>query len=112
MKRSRIEKTLSTILREYGDTFRIVYAILFKPHKDYANTLVLRFDDDVGEDESLRLRLDIATLLPPIDIDIYDYRQIPEDVLGYILRYGKIVYIRDYEMYIRDLRRYSPKRNI
>ena len=103
MRFEAIELSLSSLLREYAQTFGIAYAILirFPPSKNFV--LILRFVNSDRFSDRLSLILDFITLLPPIPIDVYDFDTLPEEFLRYSIRYGKVMYVGNYETYMQDL---------
>lgn len=100
-----IELSLASLLREYAQTFGIAYAILSKSPLSRNFILILRFVESDRFGDRLSLILDFVTLLPPMPIDVYDFDTLPREFLMYSLRHGKVVYVGNYETYIRDLER-------
>ncbi len=102
--RKNIENVISDILREFAEELKIAYAVIYRPFRNGPYVLVVRFKRDSTPDERFRLRLDLVTILPSFtNLDVYDYNSIPKDVACLILRYGKAVFIYDYEQYMQDL---------
>ncbi|NPA96411.1 MAG: hypothetical protein GXO32_02265 [Crenarchaeota archaeon] len=99
----RVKRMLQKILTEYGPSLGISYALLYKPYRSSNHVLILKFLESVPRDHAFEIRLDFATLLPPMRLDIYDARDVPRDLLKHIFKHGEILYIGNYDEYIKDL---------
>lgn len=103
MRFEAIELSLSSLLREYAQTFGIAYAILIRSPLSGNFILILRFVNSDRFGDRFSLLLDFITLLPPVPIDVYDFDTLPKEFLRYSLRYGKVMYVGNYETYMQDL---------
>lgn len=99
----QLERTLSILLQEYASLFKIAYAILYQPYRRCIPMLILRFLID-EPDERFRLSLEFMTILPPTPIELHDVQSLTIDVLKEVFRYGKVLYLGDYNLYLRDLK--------
>ena len=100
---AKMKRMLKRLLSEYGPSLGISYALLYKPCKSSNHVLILKFRDSVPKDHAFEMRLDFATLLPPMRLDIYDARDLPSDLLKHVFKHGEILYIGNYEEYLKDL---------
>ncbi len=103
MGMTKIKRLLKRILAEYGPSLGISYALLYKPYRSSNHVLILRFRDGVSRECAFEIRMDFATLLPPLRLDIYDARDIPSELLKHVFKYGELLYVGNYEEYVRDL---------
>lgn len=99
----KLEEVLSKLLHSYAQLFKIAYAILYQPHKDCSPMLTIRFEIDEFE-ERFKLLLEFTTILPSTPINVYDIQSLPKGILKTVFRYGKILFIEDYELYLKDLK--------
>lgn len=103
MQRDAAKRILQRLLSEYGPSLGISYALLYDPGNAASYILVLKFRDCLTREYAFESRMDFATLLPPIRVDIYEAHDLPKDLLRHVFRYGELLYVNDYEEYVRDL---------
>ncbi len=103
VKLSTMKRLLKRILMEYGPSLRISYALLYKPYDGSNHILILKFKSGTPDDHAFEMKLDFVTLLPPMRLDIYDVRDIPSELLKHVFKHGEVLYVGDYEEYLRDL---------
>ncbi len=105
MRKGLAKRILRRILLEYGPSLGISYALLYDPGESANFVLVLKFREFMRRDYAFESKMDFATLLPPMRVDIYDTNDLPRDLLRHVFRYGELLYVGDYDEYVRDLER-------
>jgi len=104
-----IENMLTAILKEFAPMFKIAYAILLNNVLPHKRILIIRFYESSPE-ERFKLLLDFITLLPLIPLDVYDYTSIPIDLARYVHKYGKAIYVGNYDLYAEDFEKIMSSR--
>lgn len=98
----RYLQMLRAVLEEFGPSLCISYAILYRFSENSCPLLLIRFEDERKDDE-FHLRLELSTLLPMMRLDVYNIRDLPQDLANHVLRFGDPIYIRRYDDYVKDL---------